>query len=68
MLAAEGFPQRLAASLKSAGMTAVDVARAAGMSHPSIGRYLAGDTHPSILLVERIALALAVDPRWLAYG
>lgn len=63
-----GFGVRLRDSRQRAGITYRALAVAAGVSTPLIQLYQRGETNPRIETVERLAVALGVDPRWLAYG
>jgi transcriptional regulator with XRE-family HTH domain len=47
--------------MQDAGLSARQLAAAAGMDHGFLGRILAGDTHPSIRTIARIGVALNAD-------
>lgn len=61
------FPARLAEALEQVGGMK-GVASAAGLDRSTIYNLRNGRGSPSIETVERLAEALGVNPRWLAYG
>jgi len=62
------FAARLAQARQSVGMSSQGLADASGTSLGSVKLWLAGRAEPKIGSVEKLAAALRVDPRWLAYG
>lgn len=64
----KGIRDRLRAVRKARALTLVALGSAAGVTHATIQHIETGRTVPGIDTVEKIATALGVDPRWLAYG
>lgn len=58
-------PQRLREALERARIKPLDLARAAGMSHSSVSRYLAGKVEPKSGAVHKMAKVLMVSELWL---
>ena len=67
-MSSAGFSDRLAKARESAGISMQSLADASKTSIASIKLWLAGRAEPKIGSVEKLAAALRVDPRWLAYG
>ncbi|SEB80142.1 DNA-binding transcriptional regulator, XRE-family HTH domain [Pseudomonas saponiphila] len=57
----EGFPSKLARLRAKADMTQKDLAKAAGISVPQIGRYETGLSKPRMNALIKLANALSVD-------
>lgn len=62
------FPIRLQSARESAGLSLQGLADSSGTSLGSVRLWLAGRAEPKIGNVEKLAAALKVDPRWLAFG
>lgn len=67
-MSSAGFSDRLAQARESAGISMQSLADASKTSIASIKLWLAGRVEPKIGTVEKLAAALRVDPRWLAFG
>lgn len=61
------FPARLREALENVGGIR-GVAASAGLTPEAIRLFVAGEREPKIGTVERLALAIGVDPSWLAFG
>ena len=64
----KGIRDRLKTARKDKGLTLIALGTASGLTHATIQHIETGRTIPGIDTVEKIADALGVDPRWLAYG
>ena len=62
------FASRLAQARETVGLSLQGLADASGTSLGSVKLWLAGRAEPKIGNVEKLAAALKVDPRWLAFG
>jgi transcriptional regulator with XRE-family HTH domain len=62
------MPARLAEARRRAGLSQNALAKAAGLSQPTILRLEEGASFPALDTLERIARALDVSPCWLAFG
>ena len=70
-----GFQDRLLQTIKAAGMTPGDAAKASGMHASSLRNLLTPRTSlryihngPKLCTIVSIAAGLGVCPRWLAFG
>lgn len=63
-----GLPKRLRQLRSQADISALTLANAAGISNKTSTRIERGLGLPGIDVVEKIALALGVEPCWLAFG
>lgn len=62
MTRAQRIGGRIGRALELAGMSKAHLARMVGVSPPTMGRYISGETEPAAEMVERIADALEVAP------
>lgn len=67
-MSSAGFSDRLAKAREFAGISMQSLADASKTSIASVKLWLAGRVEPKIGTVEKLAAALRVDPRWLAFG
>lgn len=67
-LASGDIAKRLYEARIKRNMTMDELADKADLSQPSISKLERGINDPGAGTVERLALALRVDPCWLAYG
>ena len=56
---------RLREALNAAGKKQLDLAKATGLSHSTISRYLSGQMEPKQKAVSLMAVALGVSEMWL---
>ena len=63
-----GFPYRLREARERSGLSMRTLSAAAGVSVQSWSNAEAGKAIPRVDTCERMAVALGVAPRWLAYG
>ncbi len=56
---------RLREAMNAAGKKQLDLAKATGLSHSTISRYLSGQMEPKQKAVSRMAVALGVSEMWL---
>ena len=66
-LRALGVAARVQEARIAQGLSVLALAKAAGLSHTAVGNVERG-TMPSLETAERLAVALAVSPAWLAFG
>lgn len=67
-LASQRIGARLSEARQNAGLSVRALAAQVGVGHTTIS-YIEQERHePSVVLVERLALALRLDPAWLAFG
>lgn len=63
------FADRLKEALESEGKTYTDVATALGdVTRSGVGHWASGRRAPSTEDIQRVAVALNVNPSWLAWG
>lgn len=61
--------ERIRAVIDRKGLSVRKVSLAAGLSDSALHKFLSGSTNsPTLETVDKLADALGVDPRWLAYG
>ena len=60
--------ERLRRARKDRKVTQLELAARTGVAHSTVVRIERGQTRPRIETVGKIAEALGVDPRWLAFG
>ncbi len=65
---ASGFPLRLKEARDRSGLSMRTLSAAAGISVQAWSNAEAGKVVPRVDTCERMAVALGVAPRWLAYG
>ncbi len=63
-----GFPQRIRDARERSGLSMRTLSSAAGVSVQAWSNAEAGKALPRVDTCERMAVALGVAPRWLAYG
>ncbi len=63
-----GFPQRVREARERSGLSMRTLSSAAGVSVQAWSNAEAGKALPRVDTCERMAVALGVAPRWLAYG
>ena len=63
-----GMAERLRATRIAAGLSMRAVARSAGLTDTAVRTTETAQTMPSLETAERLAVALAVSPAWLAFG
>lgn len=66
--ASAGFPARIKASRERSGLSMRALSEAAGVSVQAWSNAEAGKVSPRVDTCERMAVALGVAPRWLAFG
>ena len=57
--------ERLREAMVEAGKKQLDLAKATGLSHSTISRYLSGQMEPKQKAISRMAVALGVSEMWL---
>ncbi|MDO5532677.1 LexA family transcriptional regulator [Sutterella sp.] len=62
------FPERLSILLKNSGMSMRELARRVGVAHPSITKWIKGESWPSHENMEKLADCLGVTSAYLRYG
>lgn len=67
-LASDRIGERLGRARLAAGLSVRALATRAGVRNTTVGYIEQGQHEPSVALVERLALALALPPAWLAFG
>ena len=60
--------ERLRHARKTKKMTQVELAQRIGVAHSTIVRIERGQAKPTIETVEKLAEALGVQAKWLAFG
>ena len=58
-------PERLKEAMARTGMKPIDLARASGLSHSTISRYLSGAVEPRQEAATKLSKALGVSEFWL---
>lgn len=56
---------RLREAMRDAGMKQLDLAKATGLSHSTISRYLSGQMEPKQKAISQLAVRLGVSEMWL---
>lgn len=56
---------RLREAMGAAGMKQLDLAKATGLSHSTISRYLSGQMEPKQKAISQLAITLGVSEMWL---
>ena len=56
---------RLREAMTAAGKKQLDLAKATGLSHSTISRYLSGQMEPKQKAISRLAIELGVSEMWL---
>lgn len=56
---------RLREAMGAAGMKQLDLAKATGLSHSTISRYLSGQMEPKQKAISQLAVVLGVSEMWL---
>ncbi len=57
--------ERLREAMNAAGKKQLDLAKATGLSHSTISRYLSGQMEPKQKAISRLAIVLGVSEMWL---
>ena len=57
--------ERLREAMNIAGKKQLDLAKATGLSHSTISRYLSGQMEPKQKAISRLAVVLSVSEMWL---
>ena len=57
--------ERLREAMDAAGKKQLDLAKATGLSHSTISRYLSGQMEPKQKAISRLAIVLGVSEMWL---
>ena len=60
-----GTPERIQEAMSAVGMKPIDLAKATGLSHSTISRYLSGKMEPKQKAISLLAKALDVTEMWL---
>ena len=60
-----GTPERIQEAMAAAGIKQADLAKATGMNHSTISRYLSGQMEPKQKAIGLLAKALDVTEMWL---
>ena len=60
-----GTPERIQEAMAAANIKQIDLAKATGMSHSTISRYLSGQMEPKQKAIGLLARALNVTEMWL---
>lgn len=68
MSEARGYGERLLLAQHRAGLTQKQLAERSGVAVATIRRALDGQFTPRIETTFKLANALGVDPKWLAFG
>lgn len=63
-----GVSDRLKRLREEAGLPALTLGNLAGVAHSTPHRLEQGTSVPTISVIERLAMALGVEPCWLAFG
>ena len=56
---------RLKEAMRDAGLKQLDLAKATGLSHSTISRYMNGQMEPKQKAINKLAIALDVSEMWL---
>ena len=59
---------RLRQARKARRVSQLELAGRTGVAHSTVVRIERGQSNPTIETVEKVAEALGVDPKWLAFG
>ena len=60
--------RRVREARKARQVTQLELAARTGVAHSTVVRIERGQARPQIATVAKIAEALGVDPKWLAFG
>lgn len=67
-LSSQGVAKRLFEARRARDLTMDQLAAKAKVSQSAISRLELGKSYPATNTLEKLAIALEVDPCWLAYG
>ena len=68
MSGARGYGERLLLAQHRADLTQKELAEKSGVATATIRRAVAGQFTPRIGTTAKLAAALGIDPKWLAFG